>query len=89
MTKHLQCALHNRPFQSMFSDVVESREPCLVKGGPWLRDIQPKGIVQTSERILEVRIVQSSVLLTSLPSNRQKPSKISEMTGVHAMIFLF
>ena len=62
MLKHLRCVLRNRPSQSMFSDVVESRELCLVKGGLWLRDIQPKDIVQTDERELELEIVQSSVL---------------------------
>lgn len=49
--KCLRCVLHNQPFQNMFSDVVESREPHLVKGGLWLRDIQPKGIVQTDQQI--------------------------------------
>jgi hypothetical protein len=88
--KCLRCVLHNRLFQSMFSDVVESREPHLVKGGLWLRDIQPKDIVQTDQKGLELEVVQRSFLqLTSLPSNRQKPSKISAMTGVHAMMFLF
>jgi hypothetical protein len=42
----------------MFSDVVESREPHLVKGGLWLRDIQPKDIVQTDQHELELKIVQ-------------------------------
>lgn len=55
--KHLRCVLHNRLFQNMFSDVVESREPHLVKGGLWLRDIQPKDIVQTDQHGLELKIV--------------------------------
>ena len=56
--KRLRCVLHNRLFQSMFSDVVESREPHLVKGDLWLRDIQPKDIVQTDQHRLELAVVQ-------------------------------
>ena len=47
--KHRRCVLHNRPSQGMSLDVVESREPCLVKGGLWLRDKQRKDIVQTDK----------------------------------------
>lgn len=87
-TCRLRCVLHNRLSQSMFSDVVESLEPYLVKGGLWLRDISPKDIVQTNQHWLELEDVKNSDLLTSLPSNRQNPSKISATTGVHAVIFL-
>ena len=48
-TCRLRYVLHNRLSQSMFSDVVESLEPYLVKGGLWLRDISPKDIVQTNQ----------------------------------------
>jgi hypothetical protein len=64
--KCLRCVLHNQLFQNMFSDVVESRAPHLVKGGLWLRDIQPKGIVQTDEHRLELEDVQKSVLYSHL-----------------------
>ena len=56
--KLLRCVLHNRLFQSMFSDAVESREPHLVKGGLSLRDIQPRDIVQTDQHGLGLEIAQ-------------------------------
>ena len=59
--KRLRCVLHNRLFQSMFSDAVESRGPHLVKGGLWLRDIQPKDIAQTDQHGLEPEVVQKLV----------------------------
>ena len=62
MMKRLRCVLHNRPSQSMFSDVVESREPHPVKGGLWLRDIPPKDIAQTDQDGLELEIMQSPIL---------------------------
>jgi hypothetical protein len=65
-SKRLQCVLHNLLFQSTFSDVVELREPHLVKGGLWLRDIQPKDIVQTDEHGLELEVVQRSFLYSHL-----------------------
>lgn len=46
----------------MFSDVVEPREPHLVKGGLWLTDKQPKDIVQTDQHGLELEVVQRSFL---------------------------
>ena len=60
-SKRLRCVLHNRLFQSMFSDAVESREPHLVIGGLWLRDIEPKDIAQTDQHGLELEVVQWSV----------------------------
>ena len=65
----LRCVLHNRLFQSMFSDVVESREPHLLKGGLWLRDIQLKDIVQTNQHGLELEVVQK-LFLHSHPCHR-------------------
>ena len=56
-SKRLQCVLRSRLFQSRFSDAVESREPHPVIGGPWLRDIQPKDIVQTDQQELELGVL--------------------------------
>lgn len=65
-SKRLRCVLHNRLFQSMISGVVESREPDLVRGGLWLRDIQLKDIVQTDQHELELEVMQRLFLHSHL-----------------------
>ena len=65
-SKRLRYVLHNRLFQSKFSDDVESQEPHLVKGGLWLGDIQPKDIVQTDQHELELEVMQRSFLHSHL-----------------------
>jgi hypothetical protein len=65
-SKPLRCVLHNRLFQSMFSDAVEFREPHPVKGGLLLRDIQSKDIVQTDQHGLGLEVVQRSFLHSHL-----------------------